>query len=98
MCCGPDMVVCLTAGCTFCIDYNARGTLETCRKSRMPLGLELSNVSRCVLFSTNSAMNLRIAVDTCSVTTTTFEDGQTNCSGSGSRQKLPANCWPSNMD
>lgn len=59
------VVVYQTAGCKSCCANTARGTLETCRKSRMPLGLELSNVSRCVLFSTNSAMNLRIAVDTC---------------------------------
>ncbi len=42
----------------------AAPTLETWRKSRMPLGEELSKVSRCVLFSTNSAMNLSTEVDT----------------------------------
>lgn len=38
--------------------------LDTSRNSRMPLGEDASKVSRCVLFSTNSAMNFSAAVVT----------------------------------
>ena len=39
-------------------------TLETSRKSRMPLGLEESKVRRCVLLCANSAMNFSDGVVT----------------------------------
>ncbi len=39
-------------------------TLETSLNSRMPLAEEASNARRWVLFMTNSAMNLRMGVDT----------------------------------
>ena len=43
---------------------NSRHTLETSLNRRIPFGDEGSNVSRCVLFCTNSAMNLSTAVET----------------------------------
>ena len=48
-------------------DTGGQCTLDTSRKSRMPLGDDVSKVSRCALLSTNSAANLRIAVVTSGV-------------------------------
>lgn len=58
-------------------------TFETSRNSRMPFGEEESKVSRCVLFSTNSAMNLSRAVVTSGVSATNWQKKNRICRNAG---------------
>lgn len=57
--------------------------MDTSRNSRIPLGEDESKVSRCVLFSTNSAMNLSRAVVTSGVSAGRSRAGRSRAGARG---------------
>lgn len=70
-------------------------TLDTSLKRRMPLGDEGSKVSRCVLFCTNSAMNLSTAVETLGLSAQACRQQPMmgKCCGCNQSNSSPAAIW-----